>query len=169
MGRPSRLTPEAQERFLSVIGAGAFPEIAARYAGSSAPSYYRYMKGSTPAHAAFRDAVHKALVELEIRLSGTLVQAGMGDPRWALTVLERRFPERWARRGSELDAAADGPDPSRAADDLVTIDPTFVEVLVPRLLAAGDRRRAEPAVGTGLSRFESRRPGRQRTDEGTPR
>jgi hypothetical protein len=57
------------------------PEVAARFAGFSPASLYRYLRGSTPEHAAFRDAALKAQVDLEVRLSGTLVQEAMSGPR----------------------------------------------------------------------------------------
>ena len=103
MSRPSKLTAEATERYVKAISAGAFPEVAARFAGFSPASLYRYLQGATPEHAAFRDAALKAQVDLEVRLSGTLVQEAMSEAKWALVVLERRFGERWVspspRRG----------------------------------------------------------------------
>src|SRR5450759_1725613 len=98
MSRPSKLTAEATERFVRAISAGAFPEVAARFAGFSPASMYRYLRGSTPEHAAFRDAALKAQVDLEVRLSGTLVQEAMSEAKRALVVLERQFRERWAAR-----------------------------------------------------------------------
>ncbi len=86
MGRPERLTPERQERFLEAIRRGAFPEVAARYAGFSPASYYRYMKGATPEHAAYRDAVIRADAELEVHLGGVMKLAAdtspTGRPSW---------------------------------------------------------------------------------------
>ena len=48
VSRRTTLTPESRERFLQAIGIGAFPEVAARFAGFSAASYYRYMQALTP-------------------------------------------------------------------------------------------------------------------------
>jgi hypothetical protein len=107
MSRPSKLTSEAIDRFVKAISAGAFPEVAARFAGFSPASMYRYLRGSTPEHAAFRAAALKAQVALEVRLSGTLVQEAMNEPKWALVVLERRFGERWAARAPADDTPAD--------------------------------------------------------------
>ena len=101
MSRPSKLTPEVIDRYVRAIGAGAFPEVAAKFAGFSSASLYRYLRGSTPEHAAFRDAALKAQVDLEVRLSGTLVREAMSEPKWALVLLERRF------------GAVDSPSPHR--------------------------------------------------------
>src|SRR5664279_729567 len=98
MSRPSKLTSEATDRYVRAIGAGAFPEVAARFAGFSPASLYRYLRGSTPEHAAFRDAALKAQVDLEVRLSGTLVQEAMSEPKWALV----RLPSLAARRAAPL-------------------------------------------------------------------
>ncbi len=171
MSRPSKLTSEAIDRFVKAISAGAFPEVAARFAGFSPASLYRYLRGSTPEHAAFRDAALKAQVALEVRLSGTLVQEAMSEPKWALVVLERRFGERWAARSLAVDPPGDSrPADRRPPDDSVTLDAALVEVLVPKLLAAGDRLRAGASGGTeDVARFEDRAPRRNGPDEGPSR
>jgi hypothetical protein len=140
VGRPSKLNPEASGRFLQALSAGAYPEIAARFAGWSPRTYYRVMKGRSPAHREFQADVERTLNELELRVAGTLLKAAFVDPRWAMEFLERRFPERW-RRGADLPAASMDP---AAGDDLVVLDPSLVEQLVPRLLEAGRRERGDP-------------------------
>ena len=162
MSRPSKLTSEAIDRFVKAIRAGAFPESAARYAGFSPASLYRYMQGSRPEHAAFRDAALQAQVELEVRLSGTLVQEAMSEPKWALVLLERRFGERWAPRAPAAETPAQTrPADQRPPDDVVTLDATLVEVLVPKLLAAGDRLRSGESGGSDdVARFEDGAPRR---------
>ena len=88
MARPTKLTDHARDRFLQAIGAGNFPEVAARYAGFSPASMYRYLSGSTPELVEFQAEVARAVTELEVRLVGTIIRAGFTDPRWALIVLE---------------------------------------------------------------------------------
>lgn len=143
MGRPSRFTAEAVDRFLKAIAAGSFPETAARFAGWSPASYYRFMQGRTPERAAFRDDVHQAMVELEIRLVGTITTAAFREPRWALILLERRFGERWrVRPADEAPAAATGrAQITRTETVELPLDPALIELLVPRLLEAGGRLR----------------------------
>lgn len=149
MGRRPKLTPETKARFVQAITAGSFPEVAARYAGFSPASLYRYLKGTTPIQLEFREAATKAMTEFEVRCAGTLARAAMADPRWALAMLERRFPERWARR-SITDEVADEPAGGMGAtsDERVVLDPTLLQELVPRLLETGRRLRAGPAGDT---------------------
>lgn len=168
MGRPTKLTPLARERFIQAIKAGAFPEPAARYAGFSPASLYRYLKGSSPDHAAFRDEVHAALAGLELRLTGTIAQAAFSDPKWALTLLERRFPERWRPRSDRADAepGTDGATATVAPTPIV-LDPALLEELVPRLLDAGRERSGSVVIdAVPIERFELVQPaGREREDE----
>jgi hypothetical protein len=153
MARPTRLTDETIDRFLQAIRGGAFPEVAARYAGFSPRAMYRYLRGSSPAHAAFRDRVVLARIELEVRLGGTVVQAGYGDPRWALAYLERHFPERWARRSTSLDDPAEPPSVNRpSAGEMIELDPNLLDGLVAKLLETGDRLRAEGSAGGDVPR-----------------
>jgi hypothetical protein len=156
VGRPSKLTPEAKDRFFKAFSTGVFPETAARFAGWSPATFYRYMRGSTPAHAAFRDEVLRAETELEIRLVGTLTRAAFNDPRWAVDLLERRFARRWGRRASldEPDTASPGRAQS-AAGTAIPLDPALVEAIIPRLLEAGERLRGASVDNADpVSRFE---------------
>jgi hypothetical protein len=137
MGRPSKLTEEAEDRFLRAVSAGVHPEVAARHAGFSPASMYRYLRGSTPELAEFRGKFLQAQANLEIRLAGTLLQAAMTEPRWALAVLERRFPDRW-----RINAA--GPEPAEAdqrsgpaPETPEVIDQAMLDELEPKLLQAG--------------------------------
>ena len=102
MGRPSKFTTERRDRFLSALGTGVFPETAARYAGWSPATFYRFLAGTTTAHVGFREDVRRVETELELRLAGTVTQAAFSDPRLALALLERRFGERWGRRAALL-------------------------------------------------------------------
>jgi hypothetical protein len=153
MGRKSKLTPEAIERFLKAVKAGAFLEVAARYAGFGPASLYRYLKGSTPEHAQFRAQVQETQTELELRIGGTLVQAAMSDPRWAVTFLERRFPDRWAGQPTSPDDPAEPPSADRpSAGEMIELDPNLLDGLVAKLLETGDRLRTEGSAGGDVPR-----------------
>ena len=143
MSRLSRLTPESRDLYVRAISAGVPPEVAARAAGFSAASLYRYRKGLTARHAEFRRAEEQALASLEIRLAATLSKAALTEPRWALELLERRFPTRWARNRA-VDILGDPGDREQAAPEApVVFDPALVDELVPRLLEAGRRLRGQ--------------------------
>ena len=45
----------------------------------------------------FRRQVERARAQGEIALGMTIAAAGRQDPMWAAWLLERQFPERWAR------------------------------------------------------------------------
>ena len=170
MGRRSQFTPAARERFLQAIAASAFGEVAARHAGWSPRSMYRYLAGTSPEQREFRVALEEAETNLELRLGAVVTQGALSNPRLALALLERRFRERWARRAPPAEAG-DTPDEARCApDEVVVLDPAFLEVVVPRLLEAGKGLRADPAEdGDPLARFEDRAPRRVGPGEGGTR
>lgn len=144
MGRPTKLTRETQDAFLKAIHVGAFPEVAARHAGFSPASLYRWLRGTTPEQVEFRDAFLEATANYEIRLMGTIARAALTDPRWALVVLERRFPERWRLHARSDEPVDESTAPSPRAEPDVILDPSMVELLVPRLLAAGRELAGRP-------------------------
>jgi len=167
VGRPSKLTEDAQDRFLRAVSAGVAPEVAARHAGFSPASLYRYLRGSTPKHTEFRERYLQAVASLEIRLSGTLLQAGLSQPRWALALLERRFPERWGRRRVD-DPEEDPADRTRSTPEVpIVLDPALLGELVPRLLEAGRQLSGRPAAGDAVdvSAFEDDGTGRRPAEE----
>ncbi len=137
MGRPTKLTPVNEDRFFQSIAAGAYPEVAARVAGFSPASLYRYLRGTRPEHLAFRERLDVELAKLEVRLGGTLVRAALDNPRWAAFFLERRFWNRWApgtRTDVDLTAVADADEPGGTT---IIIDPAHPDDLMARLLQAG--------------------------------
>jgi hypothetical protein len=136
MARPTKFTTERCDRFLAALSMGAFPETAARHAGWSPATYYRILGGTSPAHVAFREDVRRVETELELRLAGTVTQAAFGDPRLALAMLERRFGERWRRRAGLVAPLEEAPRMRAGHDEIVILDPAFVETIVPKLLAA---------------------------------
>ena len=54
MSRPTKLTAEIQDAYVKALMVGTPPETAARKAGFSAPTLYRWLKGSSPDQLAFR-------------------------------------------------------------------------------------------------------------------
>ncbi len=100
MVRPTGLTPDVQERICQAIRAGAPPETAAVYAGIGKSTYYAWMRrgerGAGP-FVEFREAIKKALAEFEVRTVTLVQQAAPADWQAAMTLLERRFPDRWGR------------------------------------------------------------------------
>jgi hypothetical protein len=135
VSRPTKLTAEIQDAFIKALMVGAPPETAARKAGFSPPTMYRWLRGTSPEQLAFREAHDQALAEVESRLAMTLFKASLTQPRWALELLTRRFPARWGRpQAIVVDAPAYDSGPAEA---VVVLRPELVATLVPQLLAAG--------------------------------
>jgi transposase len=102
MARPSKLSPELQEKVAGLIRAGNTVEIAAEASGISEATFYAWMargersgKADAP-YRAFRDAVEQAKAGGEAMLVTRIAKAA-ADGSWsaAAWLLERRSPERW--------------------------------------------------------------------------
>ena len=101
-GRPTKLTPEVQEKIVSAIRAGNYASVAAEYAGISESTFYSWLRRGREAKSGrfpeFLQAVKRAEKEAEVR-AVAIIQKHM-DNNWqaAMTYLERKFPQRWGRR-----------------------------------------------------------------------
>jgi transposase len=102
IGRPTKLTPEVQARILEALEAGSSQEGAANYAGINPDTFYTWMRRGSQGESQFSeffDAVKRATGALEIELS-SIVRGAAKSGNWqaAMTMMERKWPERWARR-----------------------------------------------------------------------
>jgi transposase len=121
-GRPSKLDEDVVARLLQVLRVGGYPEAAAEVAGIHAATYYRWMArgeaaGDEPKDAPFRDfreRVEQARAEGETRNVAIIAQAAQTQWQAAAWLLERQFPERWARPAPREHAK---PEPTTAVDD----------------------------------------------------
>lgn len=98
VARPSKLTPELQERILQAIRGGNFREVAAQWAGIAPETLSRWLARPESRFVTFRQAVLEAEQQAEIRAVALILKAAETDPRNAQWWLERKFPERWGRR-----------------------------------------------------------------------
>jgi hypothetical protein len=133
-GRPTKLTPDLQERIVEAIRAGAYVETAAALAGVNKTTFYDWLrKGARAKRGAYHDfslAVEEALAQSEADDLAVIEKAGRGyevrrtkavrsedgtvettvetstrfDWQAAAWRLERRFPERWGRSARDLEA-----------------------------------------------------------------
>ena len=79
-------------------------------AGIAPATYYRCLRDPRPPYAAFRAALDMADVDCEVMVTGNLVRLSRTSTRAAAFLLERRWPERWARlRPLPREAPADTP------------------------------------------------------------
>jgi len=112
MGRPTKLTPEVQDRIIQALKAGNYVETAAEYAGIGKTTFYRWMEQGKQAsrgiYREFRDAVMRARAEAEARNVAIIQQAAPDDWRAAAWWLERAFPDRWGARQKLEHSGPDG-------------------------------------------------------------
>jgi hypothetical protein len=114
VGRPTKFTPEVQQRILLALRAGSHAVVAARFAGVGESTFHSWMADTRRPYQDFRRACETAIAEWEVALAGTILQGARQSPGAALKILERRHPERWGRARAELVSEAPelGPDPN---------------------------------------------------------
>src|SRR5213080_4022208 len=99
VARPTKLTPEIQQRIVTAIRAGNYAEPAARSAGISPATYYRWLeRGANEEqgiHREFHDAVRKAEADAEVHAIVLIRKEMERDWRAAIAYVERRYPDRW--------------------------------------------------------------------------
>lgn len=102
MGRKSKLTPELQEKILFTIRLGNYTKTACLSVGITEASYYSWLaqgeKAKVGKYFEFLEAVKKAEAEGEAHLVGMVVSAGPTNWQAAMTILERKYPDRWGRK-----------------------------------------------------------------------
>lgn len=85
-----------------MVRQGVSPEIAAVAAGVNRATYYRWQaRGREEQEGVFRDfcdAIERAVAECEARAARVVAKAFPSSWQAAMTMMERRFPDRWGRR-----------------------------------------------------------------------
>ena len=125
MPRPTKLTPDLHRRIVSMVAAGAFPEVAAGACGVSRRAFFEWMQRGlgehptrrpTPELAAFAADVQQEVDTAEVRLVGKLAEfiegtrpskrrpgtrvqsrTTLGQMSVVQWKLSRRFAARWAQ------------------------------------------------------------------------
>lgn len=112
MARPSKLTPERQQRIIDAIKLGVHLETAANYGGVTYATYRLWMvKGEAARSGSYRefyDAVTRATLEIELQMVGRIVLEAKTDWRAAEVWLKRRLPEKYGTT-MKLTGADGGP------------------------------------------------------------
>lgn len=102
MPNKSKLTPEVQEKICAAIAAGNYDIVAARYAGISDTTFYRWLKeGEEAANGikhGFWVAVKDAGAKAEVRNVALIENAASFTWQAAAWWLERKYSDRWGRR-----------------------------------------------------------------------
>lgn len=105
IGRPSKLTPERQEKLIQAIKAGNHLNVACAYAGIDYSNFRMWMrKGEAQKSGSYRDfhdAVKLAEAELEVKVVANWQKEIPNNWKAAESFLSKRFPDRW--RGSNMD------------------------------------------------------------------
>ena len=102
MARPSTLTEKKQKIICEAIAKGHTKEMAAKMAGIGVRTLYDWIsRGKKQKHgrySQFLQALKEAEYEAEDFLLQKVVKAA--DMHWAaaMTILERRWPQKWAKR-----------------------------------------------------------------------
>ena len=102
MARPSKLTPEVQERICQAIRAGNYYEAACAYAGIDYSTFRRWIvkgeKAKSGKYHNFCEAIKRAEHEAEVRMVAQWQKHMPENWQAIATFLERRYPDRWGRR-----------------------------------------------------------------------
>lgn len=94
MARPTKRTPDREQRLVQAIRAGNTRRAACAYAGISDDTLANWARRS----ADFSDSLTRAEAESEVALVAIVRQAATQDWRAAAHLLERRWPDSWGRR-----------------------------------------------------------------------
>jgi hypothetical protein len=97
--RPAKVSQDVVGRFLMAVRAGNSRDTAARFAGISNATLYRWLRDPRPPFSALRQALLIAEAEVECEVVTTLYNRSFGDTEAAVFLLERRFPDRWLPGG----------------------------------------------------------------------
>jgi hypothetical protein len=102
MGRPSKLTPELQERIVGLVREGNYIEIACEACGFHQSQYYRWLNIGENAkdgiYREFYEAVTRARAEAETELLAMVKRNAPQNPEDAKWILERSRWQRWGKR-----------------------------------------------------------------------
>ena len=102
MGRPSKLTPERQEKLVEAIQAGNYYASACAYAEIAYSNFRQWMiKGEAEESGKYHD-FHEAITHAEAEAEDHAIQqwqqAMPTDWQAAAWWLERRYPDRWGKQ-----------------------------------------------------------------------
>ena len=102
MGRPTKLTPERQNRLVEAIQAGNYYKVACAAAGIDYSTFRLWMQAGeakkNPRFSEFFEAITRAEAAAEDSAVRMWQQAMPTDWRAAQMFLERRHPDRWGKQ-----------------------------------------------------------------------
>lgn len=121
MGRKCKLTPELTANLVQALQLGTPRALACQYAGIHVSQFYRWIaageKEESGKYRVFCDAIKEAEGQMTVNLLGRIQKAAK-EGRWqaAAWILERRFPEEFARRAEQHHSLRGGEEKASARD-----------------------------------------------------
>jgi hypothetical protein len=105
VGRPSTLTPEAQDLLVQALKTGAHITTAAWHAKVSPSAVFRGLRAGKEEPdgpmGEFRKSIMGAIHEAELRFVAIVAAAASSNPDRAQWMLTHRHPKRWAERSKQ--------------------------------------------------------------------
>lgn len=100
-GRKTKLTPELQNKIIELLRKGNYRNVVCNAVGIHEDTFYEWIKkgeqGIKP-YSEFTELVKKVESEFEIELLNNILEMTKNDPKYALEILSRKYPERWGRK-----------------------------------------------------------------------
>jgi hypothetical protein len=96
-GGKTKLTNHRAAVILHAISCGCYRETAAELAGVKAETLSHWMGWKGEPYETFQRLVRKAEADLEARMVQIITGQAEVRPELALAILERKFPQRWAK------------------------------------------------------------------------
>jgi hypothetical protein len=155
MARPTKLTPELEEKVITSIKAGNFRNAAARWAGIDDSTFRRWMRRGTKARkgplASFARRVLEAEKAAEMRCVALVMKAAAEDARHAEWWLERKYPQRWGRKQRHEITGKNG-EVIRAQAEVADLTEALADPQLRELLDAVAERAATLAASKSASK-----------------
>jgi hypothetical protein len=129
-GRKTLLTPELAEQLVAILRAGNYVEVACTAVGISRRTFAEWMrrgrtfKPEDEPYRRFRERAERARAEGEVRNVAQIANAATTSWQAAAWMLERQYPDRWARVSQREKEEPTSPadltdeDPFREVDEL---------------------------------------------------
>ena len=99
-GRKTKLTPELQVKLLSYIRAGNYIRVACDLVGINETTYFGWLRKGEEQQSGiyykFLQAVKESEAHAEAILLQTVRKSAKDDWKAAMTLMSRRWPDRWA-------------------------------------------------------------------------